>query len=276
MAYFIISLWVFWDRMWPAGKGRDNAWHHRSIVVCSKQTYQPSGVNYYQTRPDRTVFYPSISLFTTISNCSNDPSSNWNRYLSQSKQIWVSSTCNMATNEELLKTVFFLRNYEILLMKMAFPLNKFQSTRTIAVLLLYHCITIFFLKQKSCPWTTRYHHRPNWTHRLCSRIWIPLRWKLDSSSILNCTSTSRGESRPREECVWRSTSVIVNSALSREYIQDAEQHLLDFSLALINNVHVLYQQPTLSPNLEIVIVRYEMWKSQPVSTESMLRVRQPP
>ncbi|VDL77415.1 unnamed protein product [Nippostrongylus brasiliensis] len=49
----------------------------------------------------------------------------------------------------------------------------------------------------------------------------------------------------------------------REYIQDAEQHLLDFSLALINNVHVLYQQPTLSPNLEIVIVRYEMWKSQP-------------
>ncbi|KAJ1363898.1 ADP,ATP carrier protein [Parelaphostrongylus tenuis] len=49
----------------------------------------------------------------------------------------------------------------------------------------------------------------------------------------------------------------------REYIQDAEQHLLDFSLALINNVHVLYQQPSLSPNLEIVIVRYEMWKSQP-------------
>lgn len=52
----------------------------------------------------------------------------------------------MATNEELLKTVFFLRNYEILLMKMAFPLNKFQSTRTIAVLLLYHCITIFFFE----------------------------------------------------------------------------------------------------------------------------------
>ncbi|PIO72566.1 reprolysin family zinc metalloprotease [Teladorsagia circumcincta] len=49
----------------------------------------------------------------------------------------------------------------------------------------------------------------------------------------------------------------------RDFIQDAEQHLLDFSLALINNVHVLYQQPTLSPNLDIVIVRYEMWKSQP-------------
>ncbi|KAF1748497.1 hypothetical protein GCK72_024964 [Caenorhabditis remanei] len=49
----------------------------------------------------------------------------------------------------------------------------------------------------------------------------------------------------------------------REYIQDAEQHLLEFSLALINNVHVLYQQDTLTPNLDIVIVRYEMWKTQP-------------
>ncbi|KAK6048728.1 hypothetical protein COOONC_13767, partial [Cooperia oncophora] len=55
----------------------------------------------------------------------------------------------------------------------------------------------------------------------------------------------------------------------RDFIQDAEQHLLDFSLALINNVHVLYQQPTLSPNLEIVIVRYEMWKSQPVRFYSL-------
>ncbi|UMM42765.1 hypothetical protein L5515_018465 [Caenorhabditis briggsae] len=51
----------------------------------------------------------------------------------------------------------------------------------------------------------------------------------------------------------------------REYIQDAEQHLLEFSLALINNVHVLYQQDTLTPNLDIVIVRYEMWKTQPSS-----------
>ena len=58
----------------------------------------------------------------------------------------------------------------------------------------------------------------------------------------------------------------------REYIQDAEQHLLDFSLALINNVHVLYQQPTLSPNLEIVIVRYEMWKAQPVCDSSSINI----
>ncbi|VDM29440.1 unnamed protein product [Toxocara canis] len=52
----------------------------------------------------------------------------------------------------------------------------------------------------------------------------------------------------------------------REYSRDAEQHLLDFSLALINNVHVLYQQSTMSPNLDIVIVRYELWKTQPVCT----------
>uniref|UniRef100_A0A183E534 BPI2 domain-containing protein n=1 Tax=Gongylonema pulchrum TaxID=637853 RepID=A0A183E534_9BILA len=51
----------------------------------------------------------------------------------------------------------------------------------------------------------------------------------------------------------------------REYVGDAEQHLLDFSLALINNVHVLYQQSSMSPNLDIVIVRFEMWKKQPVS-----------
>ncbi|CAJ0935639.1 unnamed protein product, partial [Mesorhabditis belari] len=56
----------------------------------------------------------------------------------------------------------------------------------------------------------------------------------------------------------------------REYIQDAEQHLLDFSLALINNVYVLYQQPTLSPNLDIVIVRYELWKTQPSNLHTSL------
>ncbi|KAI1724134.1 reprolysin family propeptide domain-containing protein [Ditylenchus destructor] len=49
----------------------------------------------------------------------------------------------------------------------------------------------------------------------------------------------------------------------REFTADPDQHLTDFSLALINNVHVLYQQPTLTPNLDIVIVHFEMWKTQP-------------
>ncbi|CAK5115368.1 unnamed protein product [Meloidogyne enterolobii] len=49
----------------------------------------------------------------------------------------------------------------------------------------------------------------------------------------------------------------------KEFTTEPEQHLTDFSLALINNVHVLYQQPSLSPNLDIVIVRFEMWKTQP-------------
>uniref|UniRef100_A0A915A817 Peptidase M12B domain-containing protein n=1 Tax=Parascaris univalens TaxID=6257 RepID=A0A915A817_PARUN len=55
----------------------------------------------------------------------------------------------------------------------------------------------------------------------------------------------------------------------REYIRDAEQHLLDFSLALINNVHVLYQQSSMSPNLDIVIVRYELWKTQPIGLDTL-------
>jgi hypothetical protein len=50
----------------------------------------------------------------------------------------------------------------------------------------------------------------------------------------------------------------------REFTRDAEEHLTEYALALINNVHVLYQQPSLSPNLDIVIVRFEMWKKQPV------------
>ncbi|KAL3103375.1 hypothetical protein niasHS_002561 [Heterodera schachtii] len=49
----------------------------------------------------------------------------------------------------------------------------------------------------------------------------------------------------------------------REFTAEPEQHLTDFSLALINNVHVLYQQPSLSPNLDIVIVHFELWISQP-------------
>uniref|UniRef100_A0A914HYA2 Peptidase M12B domain-containing protein n=1 Tax=Globodera rostochiensis TaxID=31243 RepID=A0A914HYA2_GLORO len=49
----------------------------------------------------------------------------------------------------------------------------------------------------------------------------------------------------------------------REFTAEPEQHLTDFSLALINNVHVLYQQPSLSPNLDIVVVHFELWKAQP-------------
>lgn len=54
----------------------------------------------------------------------------------------------------------------------------------------------------------------------------------------------------------------------RQYSRDVEQHLLDYSLALINNVHVLYQQSSMSPSLDIVIVRYELWKVQPPGLEA--------
>lgn len=32
----------------------------------------------------------------------------------------------------------------------------------------------------------------------------------------------------------------------------------------MNNVHILYQQPSLSPNIRITLVRFELWKTQPV------------
>ncbi|RCN47000.1 hypothetical protein ANCCAN_06931 [Ancylostoma caninum] len=98
---------------------------------------------------------------------------------------------------------------------------------------------------------------PNSAEILSLNYTIPSSAKLDSAFVF-----------PNMDPITLEIGLFLDSQLfehfQREYIQDAEQHLLDFSLALINNVHVLYQQPTLSPNLEIVIVRYEMWKSQPV------------
>ncbi|EPB68497.1 reprolysin family propeptide [Ancylostoma ceylanicum] len=97
---------------------------------------------------------------------------------------------------------------------------------------------------------------PNSAEILSLNYTIPSSAKLDSAFVF-----------PNMDPITLEIGLFLDSQLfehfQREYIQDAEQHLLDFSLALINNVHVLYQQPTLSPNLEIVIVRYEMWKSQP-------------
>ncbi|KAH7728000.1 CRE-ADT-1 protein [Aphelenchoides avenae] len=85
---------------------------------------------------------------------------------------------------------------------------------------------------------------------------IPTEAKLDSLFVF-----------PQLDPITLEIGLFLDSKLyehfSREFTSDPDQHLTDFSLALINNVHVLYQQPTLSPNLEIVIVRFEMWKTQP-------------
>ncbi|PAV75574.1 hypothetical protein WR25_08601 isoform A [Diploscapter pachys] len=97
---------------------------------------------------------------------------------------------------------------------------------------------------------------PNLAHLLHKNYSIPEAAKLDSPIVF-----------PQLDPITLEIALFLDSKLfehfEREYIEDAERHLMDFSLALINNVHVLYQQPTLSPNLEIVIVRFEMWKSQP-------------
>lgn len=90
-----------------------------------------------------------------------------------------------------------------------------------------------------------------------SKYKIPPESKLDSLYIF-----------PQMDPLTIELALFLDSKLfehfTREYEQDAEQHLVDFSLALINNVHMLYQQSSISPNLEIVIVRYELWKTQPV------------
>lgn len=81
---------------------------------------------------------------------------------------------------------------------------------------------------------------------------------------------------PQLDPITLEVGLFLDSQLYRHFqaeysTQDAEQHLLDFSLALINNVYVLYQQPTLSPNLDLVIVRYELWKTQPVCVYRMVQ-----
>ena len=74
---------------------------------------------------------------------------------------------------------------------------------------------------------------------------------------------------PQMDPLTLEIALFMDSKLYAHFVKDfgadyAEQELLDFSLALINNVYVLYQQPSISPNLDVVIVRYELWKTQPV------------
>lgn len=101
-----------------------------------------------------------------------------------------------------------------------------------------------------------------WTKKLTAEgstfnYTVPTEGNLDSLFIF-----------PQMDPVTLEVGLFLDSKLyehfEREYIGDAEQHLVDFSLALINNVHVLYQQSSMTPNLDIVIVRFELWKKQPV------------
>uniref|UniRef100_A0AC35G3W0 Peptidase M12B domain-containing protein n=1 Tax=Panagrolaimus sp. PS1159 TaxID=55785 RepID=A0AC35G3W0_9BILA len=92
---------------------------------------------------------------------------------------------------------------------------------------------------------------------------IPSEAKLDSLFIF-----------PQHDPITLEIGLFLDSKLyehfEREFSKSADQHLTDFALALINNVHVLYQQPTLSPNLDVVIVRFEMWKKQPPPLETTI------
>uniref|UniRef100_A0AAF5PJB6 Peptidase M12B domain-containing protein n=1 Tax=Wuchereria bancrofti TaxID=6293 RepID=A0AAF5PJB6_WUCBA len=91
---------------------------------------------------------------------------------------------------------------------------------------------------------------------------IPVEGNLDSLFIF-----------PQLDPVTLEIGLFLDSKLyehfQREFTGDPEQHLVDFSLALINNVHVLYQQSSMTPNLDIVIVRFELWKKQPAGLNTL-------
>lgn len=109
--------------------------------------------------------------------------------------------------------------------------------------------------------------------RLLNKKWNN-EWKLTAEgATFNYTIPAEGNLDslfifPQLDPVTLEIGLFLDSKLyehfQREYIGDPEQHLVDFSLALINNVHVLYQQSSMTPNLDIVIVRFELWKKQPV------------
>uniref|UniRef100_A0A914VC25 Peptidase M12B domain-containing protein n=1 Tax=Plectus sambesii TaxID=2011161 RepID=A0A914VC25_9BILA len=78
---------------------------------------------------------------------------------------------------------------------------------------------------------------------------------------------------PQMDPLTLEIGLFMDSKLWEHFVKDfgadeAEKELLDFSLALINNVYVLYQQPTISPNLDVILVRYELWKTQPAGLET--------
>ncbi|KRZ76390.1 A disintegrin and metalloproteinase with thrombospondin motifs 16 [Trichinella papuae] len=50
----------------------------------------------------------------------------------------------------------------------------------------------------------------------------------------------------------------------------AESELQDYALSLINNVNLLYRQPTIRPKLNIVVVHLEMWKTEPENLNARL------
>ncbi|KFD49879.1 hypothetical protein M513_09208, partial [Trichuris suis] len=52
------------------------------------------------------------------------------------------------------------------------------------------------------------------------------------------------------------------------YASKAEEELQDYAISLINNVNLLFQQPTIRPKLKIQVVHFEMWKDSPEALKS--------
>uniref|UniRef100_A0A5S6QY43 Peptidase M12B domain-containing protein n=1 Tax=Trichuris muris TaxID=70415 RepID=A0A5S6QY43_TRIMR len=52
------------------------------------------------------------------------------------------------------------------------------------------------------------------------------------------------------------------------YASKAEEELQDYAMSMINNVNLLFQQPTIRPKLKIKVVHFEMWKESPEALRS--------
>lgn len=60
-----------------------------------------------------------------------------------------------------------------------------------------------------------------------------------------------------DELLWRH--------FNSKYGSQAHQKLQDYTLTLLNNIQIMYYQPTATPPLTFRVIRYEVLQTQPVS-----------
>lgn len=63
-----------------------------------------------------------------------------------------------------------------------------------------------------------------------------------------------------DEILWR--------RFLENYGSEAWQKLQQYSVTMLSNIQIMYKQPTAFPPLTFKIVRYEVFKTQPVRTKN--------
>lgn len=90
-----------------------------------------------------------------------------------------------------------------------------------------------------------------------------------SKPIIAANEDETTKSSSRLEILTLELALFLDAQLWSYFVDEfgekrAEQEVVDFSLALINNVYLLYQESSMVPKLDIILVRFELWKTQPV------------